>query len=65
MTREEARVKYESIIDERNEKADLIIQKAKAEGRWAMGLDSNKDLFKELDKETKERIRQLCEQIVD
>lgn len=63
MTREEARIKYESILDERNEKADLIIQKAKSEGRWAMGLDSNRELFVELDKETKQKIAQLCEQI--
>lgn len=63
MTREEARIKYESILDEHNEKVDLIIQKAKAEGRWAMGLDSNRELFIELEKETKQKISQLCEQI--
>ena len=63
MTREEARIKYKAILDERNKKVELIIQNAEAEGRLAMGLDSNKELFVELDKETRQKIAQLCEQI--
>ena len=63
MTKEEAKIIYISILDKRNEKAEQIIRKAKAEGRWAMGLDSNKVLFSKLDEETKKEIKKLCEQI--
>lgn len=39
------------IFKERNAKAAEIIEKAEADGTWKSGLDTNKDLFKELDAE--------------
>ncbi len=65
ITREEANKEAQRIIRERNRKADEIILEAKEKGTWRMGLDSNRDLFKKLDEETKKKLRELKARIDD
>ncbi len=63
MTKAEGEIIYVKLLDERNRKAEQIIASAKAEGKWLMGLDSNKALFKELDEEYWSKIQELIKQI--
>ncbi len=63
MNKKQADIEARKIFQEHNKKADEIVKKAKAEGTWKMGLDSNNGLFKDLDRETKEKIRLLKEMI--
>lgn len=63
MNRQQANIEASKIFDERNRKADEIIKKAKADGTWQSGLDSNKGLFKKLDEETREKLKNLAEMI--
>ena len=56
MTKEQAQKEYEKII----RKCEEIIKKAKADGTWLPGLDSNNYLFKEVDNEAKEKIKKLA-----
>ena len=65
ITREEAKKEAEKIFKEYNRKADEIILEAKEKGTWRMGLDSNRDLFKKLDEETKKKLRELKARIDD
>ena len=51
------------IIEERNEKSEKIIKKAKQDGIWNEGLDSNRPLFEKLDKETNKKIEELKKMI--
>lgn len=53
------------IIKEWNDKADEIIKQAQADGIWKSGLDTNRDLFKELDAEYKQKLKDLAAQIDD
>ena len=59
MNKQQASIEAKKIFREANEKADEIIKTAKQNGTWKMGLDSNKELFAELDKETKEKLKHL------
>lgn len=52
---EEARKIFEESIKKRK----AIIEEAKENGTWQMGLDSNKDLFKELHEETQNKLKSL------
>lgn len=63
MNKKEADKKAIEIFKERNKKADEIIKKAKDEGTWKSGLDTNRELFKELDKEYFAKIQELAKQI--
>ena len=63
MTKEEAKIEFYKILDEQNEKKDIIIAEAKKKGTWLMGLDSNKGLFVDVENETKEKIRLLVNRI--
>lgn len=63
MTKEEAKIEFYKILDEQNEKKDIIIAEAKKNGTWLMGLDSNNYLFVDVENETKEKIRLLVNQI--
>lgn len=47
------------ILEESIKKEKEIIEEAKNNGTWRMGLDSNRDLFKELHKETKSKLNAL------
>lgn len=60
MTKEQAQKEYEKIIRETNDKCEEIIKKAKADGTWLPGLDSNNYLFKEVNDEAKEKIKELA-----
>lgn len=63
MNKEQAKEEYIKIIKEANKKNDAIIKKAKEEGKWKAGLDSNKSLFKEVDNEAKRKIELLLSMI--
>ena len=63
MTKEEAKIEFYKILDEQNEKKDIIIAEAKKNGTWLMGLDSNNYLFVDVENETKEKIRLLVNRI--
>jgi len=65
MNKEEARAEYEKIIRESNQKELDVIAKAKAEGIWKKGLDSNKDLLKGIKEETRRKIEALNAQIIN
>ena len=63
MTKEEVKIEFYKILDEQNEKKDIIIAEAKKNGTWLMGLDSNNYLFVDVENETKEKIRLLVYRI--
>lgn len=63
MTKEEARKEAILIMEDFSEKCDSIIKEAKKNGTWLMGLDSNKGLFKEAEKEAKEKLKKLASQV--
>ena len=63
MTKDEAYEEIIKIVDDRNRKSAEIATKAKANGSWESGLDSNKRLFSELDKTARERIQKVIDMI--
>ena len=63
MTKKEADRKAEIIFKELNKKCEEIIKQAKKDGIWKSGLDSNKELFSEVENEAKEKLRELSSQI--
>ena len=63
MNKQQADIEARKIFQERNEKANEIIRQAKKDGIWQMGLDSNRELFKELDRETKKKLEKLASMI--
>ena len=63
MNKEEAKKEYEKIIHESNEKITSIMEEAKKNGTWKQGLDANKDLFDDINKETKKKFKELIENI--
>lgn len=65
MKKAEADKIFWQLIRERNAKAAEIIEQAQADGTWKSGLDTNKDLFKELDAYCDRKIKELAAQIDD
>lgn len=63
MTEKEARKEIDKLFDEYNERADIIIKEAKANGTWPMGLDGDKKFFVELDNEIKARMKAVIDMI--
>lgn len=63
MTKAEADIEAKKIFDESIEEAEKITQKAKENGTWQRGLDGNKELFEELHKKTKEKLKELTSKI--
>ena len=63
MNKVQADIEARKIFEESNKKADEIIKKAKEDGTWQAGLDSNKKLFADLDNETKEKLKLLASKI--
>lgn len=59
MTKEQATEESKKIFDWHIQEADKIRKAAKANGTWQPGLDSNRLLFEELDRETKEKLKKL------
>lgn len=55
MTYEEGRIEFNKLICAYNVEVEDIVSRAKKEGKWRPGLDSNRDLFAEV----KERYRRL------
>lgn len=51
MTNAEAKIKIEKLCVEYNKKEDIIAKEAKAKGILKPGLDSNRELFAELNEE--------------
>lgn len=63
MTREEADKLADALINERNMIEKSIREKAEKEGRLLPGLDSNKELTADLDKEYFKKLQDLAAQI--
>ena len=63
MTKKEADEKAKMIFEDLNKKCEEIIKQAKKDGIWKRGLDSNKELFFEVENEAKEKLRKLSLQI--
>ena len=63
MNKKQADAEAKKIFQEHNKKANEIEQRAKEAGTWKQGLDSNKDLFVDLEKETKEKLKILASKI--
>ncbi len=63
MTKKEADEKAKMIFEDLNKKCEEIIKQAKKDGIWKSGLDSNKELFFEVENEAKEELRKLSLQI--
>lgn len=59
MNKAQAKTEYIKIIQNRNAKAEEIKAKAQKNGTWKKGLDSNNELFKEIDNEAKKKIESL------
>ncbi len=63
MNKQEAYIEAKKIFQESAKKSDEIIRQAKKDGIWQMGLDSNRELFEELDRETKKKLEKLASMI--
>lgn len=63
MNKQEAYIEAKKIFQESAKKSDEIIRQAKNDGIWQMGLDSNRELFEELDRETKKKLEKLASMI--
>ena len=63
MTKKEADEKAKMIFEDLNKKCEEIIKQAKKDGIWKSGLDSNKELFSEVENEAKGKLRELSSQI--
>lgn len=60
MNRMEANKEAKKIYDEWRKAKEEIEKKAKEDGKWnSVGLDSNNHLFKDIDREAKEKLEQL------
>ena len=63
MTKKEADEDARKIIAKRNRKAERIIKKAKDDGIWEPGLDTNQELLRDLDKEIWNELQELANSI--
>ena len=63
MTKKEANEEARKIIAKRNRKAERIIKKAKDDGIWEPGLDTNQELLRDLDKEIWNELQELANSI--
>nr|DAK56798.1 MAG TPA: hypothetical protein [Caudoviricetes sp.] len=63
MTKKEADEEARKIIAKRNRKAERIIKKAKDDGIWEPGLDTNQELLRDLDKEIWDELQELANSI--
>lgn len=65
MTREQANQEAAKLFKELSIQHDEIMKQAKKKGTWKQGLDSNRELFVEVDNEAKEKLRLLKSMIDD
>lgn len=63
MTKEQATEESKKIFDWNIQEADKIRKAAEANGTWQPGLDSNRELFEELNRKTKEKLAKLVAMI--
>lgn len=63
MTKEEVQREIEKVIDYYAAQSTFIITEAKRNGIWESGLDANRKLFQEIERERNEKIRLLCSMI--
>jgi hypothetical protein len=63
VTKKEADEEARKIIAKRNRKAERIIKKAKDDGIWEPGLDTNQELLRDLDKEIWNELQELANSI--
>lgn len=59
MTSKQAEQEYRKLLNEWNEEEDNIMKKAKEDGTWKPGLDSNRELFKGISEKYYKRIKEL------
>lgn len=59
MTKEQAQEEYLKLLEKKHNETEKIIETAKRNGTWKQGLDANKELFVEIDKTYKEKIKVL------
>ena len=59
MNREQAQTEYLDLLNKKVDEENKIIEDAKRKGIWKPGLDSNRELFKELDVEFARKIEEL------
>ena len=59
MNREQAQKEYLELLNKKLDEEEKIIESAKRKGVWREGLDSNRELFAELDAEYAKKIEEL------
>lgn len=59
MNREQAQSEYLDLLNKKIDDEKKIIENAKRNGIWKDGLDSNRDLFTELDREFARKVEKL------
>lgn len=63
MTKQEALKEIEKLCEERNARADILAEEAKAKGIYEPGLDGNRELYVDLDKEIKSRMKKIYDMV--
>lgn len=53
----------EEVFAELEEERQKIIKKAKESGQWAPGLDSNKELFAEVETRAREKLAEIAKKL--
>lgn len=64
MTREQAKHEATKIFSELARQRDNIVRQAKQDGVWIGGLDGDKKMFEDVEREAKEKIK-LLESMID
>ena len=64
MNREQVQAEYLELLNKKLDEEKKIIEDAKQKGIWRDDLDSNRDLFTELDAEFAKKIEKLKERIL-
>ena len=59
MSREKLKIEYLELLNKKLNKEEKIIEDAKQKGVWKPGLDSNRELFIEIEREFTEKIEEL------
>lgn len=63
MNREQAQAEYLDLLNKKLDEEERIVEDAKQKGIWRDGLDSNRELFTELDAEFAKKIEELKERM--
>lgn len=63
MTRQQAELEYRKLLTEWNKEKSEIMDRAKREGIWKPGLDSNGELFKDIADKYKRKLQELRDSI--